>query len=238
MIFSIIGSAFNILVLIALWKYIYSYDAEMMNYMILYVIISNIIGMFYSENMCEQIGGKVANGSFALELIRPVNFIYLGYMRMVGNIVANTIMRGIPVILLFSPLIISNADMVNWELLGLFAVVVILGHFLFTILYALIGFMAFVCFEVWTFQRLLRDTIRFLSGSFIPIALFPDWLEKFSRYLPFRYLYSLPIQILLGETTDGVFASIVIMMLWILGLMGVMALLYRRAVNAFVVQGG
>ena len=210
----------------------------MMNYMILYVIISNIIGMFYSERMCEQIGRKVANGSFALELIRPVNFIYLGYMRMVGNIVANIIMRGIPVILLFSPLIIINADMVHWEFIGLFAVVVMLGHFLYTILYALIGFMAFICFEVWTFQRLLRDTIRFLSGSFIPIALFPDWLEKVSRYMPFRYLYSLPIQILLGETTDGVFASIGIMVLWIAVLLGVLALLYRRAVNAFVVQGG
>ena len=237
-LFSIIGSAFNILVLIALWKYIYSYDTEMMNYMILYVIISNTIGMFYSENMCEQIGGKVANGSFALELIRPVNFIYLGYMRMVGNIIANVSMRGIPVMLLFSPLIISNAGMVRWEMLGLFAVVVILGHFLFTILYALIGFMAFICFEVWTFQRLLRDTIRFLSGSFIPIALFPDWLETLSRYLPFRYLYSLPIEILLGETTNEVFTSIGVMILWILGLLCVMALLYRRAVDAFVVQGG
>ena len=85
-------------------------------------------------------------------------------MRMVGNIIANVIMRGIPVILLFSPLILSNANMVHWELLGLFAVVVLMGHFLFSILYALIGFMAFICFEVWTFQRLLRDRLKNISA--------------------------------------------------------------------------
>ena len=177
-IFSIIGAIFNILVSIALWKYIYSYDIAMMNYMILYVIVSNIVSMFYSENMCEQIGGKVANGSFALELVRPVNFICFGYMKMIGQIIATTIMKGIPIIIFFAPLIIRNVEMVHWELFGVFVLVVILGHFLFSILYVLIGFMAFICFEVWTFQRLLRDTIRFFFRFFYTNYTFPRLAQE------------------------------------------------------------
>jgi len=238
-IFNIIGSVFSILISMALWKYVYSYDVDKMNYMIIYVIISNIIGMFYSKAMIGEIGGKVFDGSFALELIRPVNFVYISYMRMLGDILANVIMRGLTVIAIFLPVIISRADLIRYEMLGLFVFTVMLGHFLFTVLFALLGYMAFICIEIWPFRRLMEDTIRFLSGSFIPLALFPEWLKEISMFLPFRFLYSLPIEILIGEiSVMEIGNNIVIMGIWLVGLFGLFVLLFKRAVNSFVVQGG
>lgn len=238
-LFNVIGSIFNVLVSIALWKYVYSYDTYMMNYMIVYVIAAKIIGMFYSSNLCGEIGSKVSDGSMALELIRPINFLYLGYMKMLGQICANLLMKALPVFLVFLPLIIQNIGMINLNNLMIVMVVVLLGHFLFTILFALIGFIAFVCFEIWPFQRMMNDTIRFLSGSFLPLALFPDWLKTLSAFFPFRFLYSLPIEILLGsiESTQIV-SNILLMCIWIAGLGGLLAILYNKAVNKFVVQGG
>ena len=238
-LFSIIGSVFNIFISIALWKYVYSYDLDKMNYMTIYVISSNLISMFYNKGMIGEIGGKVSDGSFALELIRPTNFVVLGYLRMVGNIIATVLMRGISVLFIFSPLIIRRRDIIHFNMIGLFFLAVLLGHLLFTILFALLGFMAFVCIEIWPFSRLLDDTIRFLSGSFIPLALFPDWLKDISAILPFRFLYSLPIEILIGELpVSEIINNFGILGIWLAVLFGLFLLLFKRAVNSFVVQGG
>lgn len=73
----------------------------------------------------------------------------------------------------------------------------------------------------------------------MPLALFPGWLQTVSKFLPFSYLYSFPINLLLGNVSSTeIVTNITIMCGWLLGWMGVFGLLFRRAVNAFVVQGG
>ena len=235
----VFGSVFQILLTMALWRYVYHYDAEMQKYMILYVIVSNVIRMFYSGDMSYEISEKIADGSMAIELIRPVNFIWLSYLKMFGRICAGFVMRGIPVIICFIPLIFKNRDQINWHAVPFFVCAVLMGHVLYALLYTLIGFIAFLCFEVWAFERLLDDTIRFLSGSFLPLALFPDWLKNISVFLPFRFLFSFPIEILLGNTgNEVILTNMLLMVLWIMGAGALLAMIYKKAVNIFVVQGG
>lgn len=238
-IFNIVGSVFQIFISIALWRYVYSYDPQMIDYMILYVVLSNIIGLVYNKGMSSEIGSKVTDGSFALELVRPVNFLYLGYMRMLGRIVADIAMKGLPLMVIFIPLTIVRWNMIHYQYFLFFVLVVLIGHFLFSVLFALIGFISFICFEIWPFERLMSDTIRFISGSFIPLALFPEWLQRLSCVLPFRYLYSFPIELLLGTISYGeIIRNLYIMVAWLAVLFLILVLLFRKAVNIFVVQGG
>lgn len=235
----VVGSIFQILLTMALWGYVYHYDSEMQKYMILYVITSNVIRMFYSGDMSYEISSKIADGSLAIELIRPVNFIWLSYLKMLGRICAGFVMRGIPVIICFLPLIFENKDHIKWNAVPFFCCVVLMGHVLYALLYTLIGFIAFLCFEVWAFERLLDDTIRFLSGSFLPLALFPEWLRNISNFLPFRFLFSFPIEILLGNAgSEEILTNMLIMILWIMGAGALLTMVYKKAVNIFVVQGG
>ena len=163
-IFSIIGSLFSMLLTIALWTFVFQHDPEKIKYMITYAILSSIIGMCYSSGMSNAIAGKVTGGAFAIDLIRPVNFILMHYYQLLGGICSSFIMRGIPVIAVFTPLLIMNANF-NSPLHILCAIIaIILGHFMYIILFSLIGFMAFVFLEIWPFNRLLDNTIRFLSG--------------------------------------------------------------------------
>lgn len=234
-----LGSILRIFILIALWQFVYRYDKEMQKYMVLYVILSNVISIFYSQAMGVELGNKVADGSFALDLIRPVSFVYIGYMRMLGQILADALMRGASVVLFFTPMIWSNFELIRLERFILFIIVVILGHFLYTILFALVGLFTFLCFEFSAFYRVLRDTIRFLSGSFIPLAMFPEWLKKIGLCFPFRFLYSFPIELLLGNIgMEACMANLLIMCGWLAGLLLAFGLLFKRTVNAFVVQGG
>lgn len=238
-IFSIIGSIIWMLISMALWTFVYQHDAAQIHYMITYVILSQIIGMFYSGGMSDAIAGKVHSGDFALDLIRPVNFLVIEYGRLLGTICSSILLRGIPVVLVFLPVLIRNAPFHSVGYIACAVLAVILSHFLYIVIYSLIGFMSFTLFEVWPFNRLMNDTIRLLSGSFIPLALFPDWLGGIAKALPFRFMYSFPIELMIGDVPPTeIGQNFAILVLWLAGLGALLMLTYKRSVNRCVVQGG
>ena len=97
--------------------------------MITYALLSNIIRMFYSSGMSGAISGKVASGAFAIDLIRPVNFISMHYYQLLGGMCSSFIMRGIPVMAVFMPLLVTNASF-NSPLYIICAIIaIVFGHF-------------------------------------------------------------------------------------------------------------
>ncbi len=238
-IFSIIGSIIWMLISMALWTFVYQHDTDQIHYMITYVILSQIIGMFYSGGMSDAIAGKVHSGDFALDLIRPVNFLAIEYNRLLGAICSSILLRGIPVVLVFLPELIRNAQFNSAGHVVCAVFAVMLSHFLYIVIYSLIGFMAFTFFEVWPFNRLMNDTIRLLSGSFIPLALFPNWLGTIANILPFRFMYSFPIELLIGEIGwSEILQNFIILCIWLTALGTVLLLTYKRSINKCIVQGG
>lgn len=238
-IFSVIGSIFTMLITIALWTFVYQHEADMISYMITYTILSSIIGMLYSGGMSGAISDKVTSGAFAIDLIRPVNFIAMHYYQLLGGMCSSFIMRGLPVIIIFFPLLVMNATLNAPIYLVCAIIAVVLGHFMYIIIYSLIGFMAFTFLEIWPFNRLMNDTIRFLSGSFIPLALFPSWLGTLANILPFRFLYSFPLELMIGNIdSNTILFNFTILFLWLVILGLLLLLTYKKAINKCTVQGG
>ncbi len=238
-VFSIIGSIIWMLISMALWTFVYQHNADQIHYMITYVILSQMIGMFYSGGMSDAITGKVHSGDFALDLIRPVDFLAMEYTRLLGTICSSILLRGIPVVLVFLPVLIRNAQFngIGYVLCAVFAV--LCSHVLYIVIYSLIGFMAFTFFEVWPFNRLMNDTIRLLSGSFIPLALFPKWLGTIADILPFRFMYSFPIELLIGDVGWGeIVQNFLLLGGWLIALAALLLLTYKRSINKCIVQGG
>ena len=235
-LFSIIGSILYVAISLMLWRFLYRNDADMIAYMTKYTIVSNIISMFYARGISGRIGDKVATGAFATDLIRPVHLFTMAWQMELAGICANLLMRGLPVILVYLPFLIANAGYYN-----LFAVFlsVALGHMLFLLIYSLLGFSAFILIEIWPFRRLIDDTIRLLAGGFIPLAILPAFVGHIAHALPFRFLYSFPLELLFGKADmDKAFENFAVLIVWIsvFGLLN--ALMYRQALKTAVVQGG
>ena len=238
-LFRIIGSIFFVFVQIALWTFIFKHDDEMTKYMISYVILSNIIGLFYSDQIRGEIGGKVSSGMFAIDLIRPVNIITMSYQRTLGSLASKIILSGIPVILVFMPLLI-NSFSTTMPINILYAfIAVVLGHYINMLLYSLIGFMSFIFLQAGWVSRIVGDTIRFFSGALIPLSFFPDWLRTIADLLPFKFLYSFPLELMLNNKgTEYVLSNFTIMIGWIVVLTTILLLSYKGAINRCTVQGG
>ena len=227
----------SILVQIALWQYLYRNDAAMMSYMMGYVIYANVVRTIYSNQIYHILAGKILNGDFVLDLIKPVNLIWFSYLKSLGSVIAQILLQTIPLLVIFSPVIYS---VTIWGRLGLCVLALLLGHILFSLIFAIIGFTAFVFVEVWALRRLLEDIVQFLSGALLPIALFPGPLKKIAEILPFHYLYDFPLQLLLDKDIAQIiiinnFAGILV---WI-GIFGfLLSVVYKLSVRFCVVQGG
>lgn len=238
-VFYIMGSLLSTVSIVLLWQYIYRANMEMRQYMTVYAILSNLISLLYSGRFANCVADKVYKGTFAVDLLRPMHFLRLNFMEATGETLAELIVRGIPIcIVLFGVYwgLVRNIDPA-YALLGVAAV--FLAFLFYMMLFTVIGFLAFRFYEIWPFTRLMNDTIRFFSGCFIPIALFPAWMQTPVRLMPFQYLYSFPIEVILkGSGCESIGLNFAILIIWDIVIAVVMIFVYRRALFRCVVQGG
>lgn len=236
-LFTMFASVTSIFVQMALWQYLYRDDPARMSYMMGYVVYANIVQTVYSNQIYHILAGKILKGDFVLDLIKPVNIVWFSYLRSLGNVMAQIFLQTLPLLILFCPIF---SPVTVWSRLGICFLALFLGHILFSLIFATIGFTAFLFVEVWALRRLLEDTIRFLSGALLPIALFPEPLKSIAEILPFHYLYDFPLQLLLDE--HMVHATIVSAFAGILAWIGIFAVLlfavYKLSIRFCVVQGG
>ena len=208
----------------------------MIAYMTKYAIVSSIIAMFHTDGIAYNIGEKVASGDFVIDLIRPLNIFTMSWQMELADIFSGFLFRGLPVIIIYSPLLVMNANFHNVPLV-IFAVM--LGHVLFLLIYSLLGFSAFILIEIWPFGRFLDDTIRLLAGGFIPLAILPGFLRSTAYALPFRFLYSFPLELLLGTAdTSRLVENFALFFAWICVFAVLNIVMYRLALRKAVVQGG
>lgn len=235
-IFSTLSSVMSVAVLILLWKYLYRNNEDMVNYMVKYTILSNIFSFLYCKGMASRIGDKVADGNFVFDLIKPMNIFIVSWQREIAELINNFLTRGIPVILVYSYFLIYKGDYYN--ILSC-AISLLMSHILFVLMYSLLGFMAFVLINIWPFQRVLDDTIRILGGGIIPLSLLSGSLYQFASILPFRFLYSFPLEIVLGNIKQTeIINGFLIELIWIVILAILNYVIYLKALNKVVVQGG
>lgn len=235
-LFSVVGAVLFIAINILLWQYLYRDDAKMVEYMTSYTILSNMISMVYTRKIGNKIGNKISSGTYVTDLLRPKSFFVMVWQVELAEIVVSLTMKGLPVILVFLPFLDANIVFVNC-LFALLAVV--MGHLLYLLIYSLIGFSAFILFEVWPITRMMDDTIRLLAGSFIPISIMPRFMQKIAYVLPFRYLYSFPLELLLGSFDKyDLWHNYGTLLIWLCVLVVLNVAMYSAAKYKAVVQGG
>ena len=115
----------------------------------------------------------------------------------------------------------------------------VMGHFLYLLIFAIIGLSAMIFFETWAIQRIVRDVIQFLSGAFIPISLFPNVLFQINRFLPFRFLFSFPLELLLNEINLNVqVENFTVLTVWLTFFLILILLMEKRLMRKLIIQGG
>ncbi len=232
------GALVTVLVQMAIWAYIFRADPAMTRYMLAYVVLSQFLLQVFANGLTGQVAGKISSGAFTTDLIKPANLILVYWGPAAGTTLANVLVRGLPLLLVLSPLLVGSVRADPLRLL-VFAGVCVMAYVLISTIYMLTGFLAFVTTEAGWFPRILADTVNFFSGALIPLAFFPGWLGFVTKLLPFQLMLSFPIRLLLEDLPAGEVAwDLALLAGWLVFFLLLMRLTYQRAVWRSVVQGG
>lgn len=80
---------------------------------------------------------------------------------------------------------------------------------------------------------------QFLAGLLVPVFLFPDWLERIARLLPFAAMLQLPVEIFLGKHAGADLLAVYgLQVLWLVVLLALGRMVLARATRRVVVHGG
>lgn len=165
---------------------------ELAGYFLVALVVRQVTGSW----LVWQMNMEVKQGGMSQRLLRPVHPLYAYAAEGLAVIPLRTVLC-LPIV----PFVVhytGTAPLGDPARAGLF-LLALLGSWLINFfVMALIGALAFFIesstnvFQVW----LLGFTV--LSGYVVPLTLFPPWLERITRYLPFRYTLALPTELAAG----------------------------------------
>lgn len=184
---------------------------------------------------------KIRSGDVGVELIRPLDIYSHWYASAFANKLAPFLMAAIPV---------SAAGLIMPETyaMSLPASVPGLLACLVTLLTGTIVSCAAICLA----YAMLMDVrvgygpanaaftvMQILAGGFLPLQLWPDWMQKFLYYQPFATLMDVPLRFYTGSAPIGDLGRVLLLQaVWTLALVAVGRFWIRRNLDRLVLQGG
>lgn len=197
-----------------------------------------LINQFYKDQELFQL---IRTGNISYELSRPKNMYFLWYFKILGQRLANVVMRFFPLlfvtVLLPEPYKFSAPESLVAFLL--FVLSLIIGTLLVTAISTLYPILMLLTMNEKGVVNIIVVIADLLSGVGIPIVFFPNFLKIISSYLPFQYISDLPFRIYVGNILiqEGI-NNIFIQLFWLFAMIILGMFLMKKNLNRVVVQGG
>lgn len=178
---------------------------------------------------------NVKDGSVAYILNKPYDFLWYQFSSAMGETIFRAIMNAI-----FGGLTV-------WLLIGapahpqgfLVAIPAVLGawvlHFCIN---AMIGLSAFVVEDVAAFTWIYQKLAFIFGGMLIPLDFYPQWMQTLAKAMPFSSALYGPARLFVSPTMDLFIGVMSLQMFWIITLVFVLVVAYRRGLTQLTVNGG
>jgi len=206
-----------------------------------YVWLAELLHLMQPFNIDGDILGKINNGDVGIEMCRPLDLYFHWFAKTAASRLTPVVWRGIP-ILIFS--------LIMPESCGLSAPA---------------SFQGLICFLVSAASALLLCTsygmlacsIRLsiawgdgpvyiivliggvLSGSYLPLQLWPEFLQDFLILQPFAGYLDIPVRFYIGALApDNIFHALGLQMFWSVIFIAAGRFLMTRRLKRIIIQGG
>jgi ABC-2 type transport system permease protein len=209
------------------------YDSTaFISYYLMVILVRRMTGVWIIWDMDREI----RLGELSFYLLKPFHPIHHHLARILAGKPIQLLLVG-PPLLVAAIVLHARYDLSVWTI-GLSALAMSGGLLIEFLVQAILSTTAFwitratSLAEVWFLIRAL------LSGWVVPIDLFPPAVTHALAYLPFRYVLSFPIEILLGRVApDQIAYGLVIQWLWIIGLGFAFFALWQRGLKRYGAVG-
>jgi ABC-2 type transport system permease protein len=202
-----------------------------------YYIIFTFMRQFVAAPSMWLVESRIREGFMSVMLLHPVHPIHIDIADNIGYKVFLSLAL-IPILIVMAFLFEAQFTTPWWVWL-LFIPAACLGAAIrFIAQYALemIGFWTTRLDAIWQMYSISQT---FFGGTLAPLALLPAPLLTIASFLPFRWMLSFPIELAMGRlSTQEIIGGFIVQILWLLGVIGLMLVLWRVGVKRYSAVGG
>jgi ABC-2 type transport system permease protein len=197
---------------------------------LVYYLFVRIVSEIVDSKLGFRLSDMIVDGQITNFLIKPFKIRLWVMFEEFGRIIPNLFFKAGVYTILY--LIVFNSISINWIMLPLFLVVVMLSYLISYNIYFLVGCVAFWSDNSRSLNYTLGRIVMFLSGGLIPMSFFPGMMQDILKYLPFKYIFDLPISVITRDINWGEFGlGVAVQVVWIGILTWVVSTIFARAVK-------
>jgi len=209
------------------------------NEILIYYLFVTIVSRITFDYTHERLVFQILNGDFSKHLLRPNGYLPIELGETLAGKLIRTLMI-IPLLLLLIYLgnistIFIETNIIQWLF---FILAIILGTAISFVMSNLFALLAFYLKQIYGLKALYNNLILILSGEYLPIRLMPSFIIVFVWYLPYRFILSFPIEIIMGWLDlSTLYVDFAIGVFWLLFLSTLTIFLYKKSVLKFESEG-
>jgi len=168
----------------------------MLRYYILVILAGKLVR---GQEMMAGLSQDIYDGGLSRYLLYPASYWAFKYAQHLGSLLPSLVQF----LLFFLCLPLLPGGVGDFHpgaaalLMG--ALAMALGNLLYWLLQLPLQAVAFWADNVWSLGVLLRFISGLLGGAMLPLDLFPDSARRVLEWLPFAYLFDLPVRALMGQ---------------------------------------
>jgi len=210
--------------------------ANMVAYGVVSAVLGELLGWWDGPHF--HIAKRVRTGLITGDLLRPMSLPYQLFCLWVGE---SLVVLGLVVLpaTVVAAVAFDVAAPVS-ALAGVqFTIGVVLAFVLMFCLNFLVGMLVMRTMNLYGLMVVYHAVITILSGVWIPLWLYPEWLADLTMWLPFRAVFFTPLSVYIGLVQDGeAWRDLGLQALWTVVGIGLITLAWRGSHRRLVVQGG
>lgn len=189
-------------------------------------------------NIDKEIEWQIRMGHVAYELVRPLDLYWHWLSRAIAMRLVPTLMRCIPLFILAGVIFHLPPPISFWSGLA-FGLSSLLAIILSATITTLLTISLFWTLSGEGILRLAPHFMMLLSGLVVPLPFFPEWMQPFLHFQPFRFIVDIPCRLYTGMISiEDALPYISCQIVWIGAFILFGRLFMHRATKRLIIQGG
>lgn len=241
LIMGILLAAVTIYLLTVVWTSAYGGRDEVegipLKWMLVYLTIGNLQAWYLRPETGHLIVERIREGQISFDLSRPMSYPGQLIATAAGELLGSLpiVMAAVPVAAVLGELAMPP----TWQAGVGYIVSFLIAWLIAVELAMIIGLIAFWTLEMTGFMMVYNLVGGFATGALVPLWFMPDMLRQFVQLLPFQSIVYIPVSIYIGiPATGGIATALALQVFWAVVLVGVIQVMWKRALHRTVIQGG
>lgn len=240
----VIGNLLYLIIIYFLWKAIYaSAGTDTVSGMtfsdtLIYLVLATALFNFMEMYIVWDMGRSIQSGDMVLRLLKPMEYRSYLFWSYSGEHIMQFITTFLPTFLIVC--IVTHGAIPLGINLVYFVISVVMALLINYYINFFVGTICLYTESIWGINIMKQVIVMLLSGVTVPIAFFPETLQKIVYRLPFQSIYNAPLTLLLdGQPESGNVLSILGTQLLWCAVMGIACrLFWKLSIRQITVNGG